>query len=67
MSKYQKFFRSEVINTNGHWAVGVEWTVAGSKNNMYNVEMSDRGFSCNCPAFKKCKHITAIEERFCYE
>ncbi len=63
-----KFYHSsDIINTKGHWAVGTQWPVAGSKNNMYTVEMSDRGFNCDCPAFKKCKHIKLVEEGFCYE
>lgn len=62
-----KFYhRSDLINTNGHWAVGANWTVIGSKNNIYTVELYDRGFSCDCPAFKKCKHIVAIEKGFCH-
>ena len=63
-----KFYHSsDVINTKEHWAVGTQWPVAGSKDNMYTVEMSDRGFNCDCPAFKKCKHIKSVEEGFCYE
>lgn len=61
-----KFYhKSEDINTNSHWAVGTVWIVDGSKNNKYNVEMADRGFNCDCPAFRKCKHIKSVEERFC--
>ena len=63
-----KFYHTaDQINTKGHWAVGVIWSVDGSKNNVYNVEMSDRGFYCDCPAFRKCKHIKSVEEGFCYE
>jgi uncharacterized Zn finger protein len=63
-----KFYHSsDMINTKRHWAVGTQWPVAGSKNNVYSVEMSDRGFNCDCPAFKKCKHIKYVEEGFCYE
>ena len=63
--KSKFYHKSDEINTKGHWAIGFEWTVAGSKNNMYNIELSDRGFYCDCPAFKKCKHIKSVEERFC--
>lgn len=43
----------------------VQWTVDGSKGNKYTVEMKDDGFTCSCPAFKRCKHIEAIEKRIC--
>jgi uncharacterized Zn finger protein len=59
------FHPSDEINTKGHFAVGFVWSVAGSKNNLYNVVMADRGFSCTCPAFKKCKHIKSVEDGFC--
>ena len=56
---------SEVINTENHPFVGVKWPVTGSKGNEYTVTMYDRGFDCNCIAFRKCKHIKAVEERIC--
>ena len=57
--------RSTEINTNGHWAVGTEWELISSKGDKtYTVEMSDKGFYCDCPAFKKCKHITQVERGF---
>lgn len=60
-----KFYHpSDEINTKGHFAVGFVWSVDGSKNNVYSVEMSDRGFYCDCPAFRKCKHIKSVEEGF---
>jgi len=60
-----KFYhKSDDLKTNGHWAVGFEWAIPGSKNNIYTIEMSDRGFYCDCPAFKKCKHIKQVEEGF---
>mgnify|MGYP003319412628 CR=1 len=65
MAKF--FHKSDQIKTRGHWASGFEWTVVGSTNNKYTVEMSPLGFYCDCPAFKKCKHIKSVEEGFCYE
>lgn len=62
-----KIYLSEQIKTKGHWAVGTLWYVEGSKDNVYAVEMHDNGFSCTCPAFKKCKHIKQIEDRICDE
>lgn len=65
MSKYApKIWPSEIINTNGHWAVDTEWNAIGSKGNEYIIKMTDRGFTCDCPAFKKCKHIKKVEEGF---
>ena len=55
---------SDIVNTKGHWAVGVKWTVIGSKGDKYTVEMLDSGFDCNCIAYRKCKHIKSVEERF---
>lgn len=66
MSKYgPKIYASEMINTKGHFAVGSEWKVVASNGKSdYTVTMHDRGFSCSCPAFRKCKHIVSIEEKF---
>ena len=64
MSKYgPKVYASDIINTKKHWAVGTVWNVEGSKG-MYNIEMLDKGFSCDCTAYKKCKHIKAVEANF---
>jgi len=64
MSKYgPRIYPSDIISTKSHWAVGTVWNVKGSKGT-YNIEMLDKGFTCDCPAFKKCKHIKAVEERF---
>ena len=64
MSKYSpRVYASDTIKTKNHWAVGVIWQTQGSQG-VYNTEMTDKGFTCDCPAFKKCKHIKAIEERF---
>tara|TARA_R110000868_G_scaffold173105_1_gene409142 strand:- start:120 stop:317 length:198 start_codon:yes stop_codon:yes gene_type:complete len=65
MKTFKKYWISDTIKTNGHWAVGTIWDIVGSKNNIYNIEMVDKGFTCSCPAFKKCKHITQVEEGFC--
>jgi len=56
--------RSEIVNTKGHWAVGIEWPVTGSTGNNYKVEMTNYGFSCDCQAFRKCKHIKEVENKF---
>lgn len=58
--------QSDIINTKGHHLVGVQWPVAGSKGNEYKVEMTNWGFECSCPAYRKCKHIKSVEEKFDY-
>ena len=64
MSKYgPRVYASDVVNTKNHWAVGTVWHVEGSKG-LYTIEMKDAGFTCDCPAFKKCKHIKSVEENF---
>jgi len=55
---------SDIINTKGHHLVGVRWPVTGSKGDTYEVEMTDSGFSCDCIAFVKCKHIKSVEAKF---
>lgn len=67
MKNFSKTWKSDLINTTNHWAVGTVWNVVGSKGNSYKVSMHDKGFECNCPAFKKCKHISEIEQGFCYD
>ena len=65
MAKYgPRVYPSDIIKTKNHWAVGTVWTALGSKGNEYNIEMQDKGFTCDCPAFKKCKHIKNVEEKF---
>ena len=60
-----KVWSSNVIKTKGHWASGTVWSVLSSnKKDSYKIEMSDRGFTCDCPAFVKCKHIKSVEEKF---
>ena len=37
----------------------------GSKGDEYSVEMTDKGFTCDCPAYVKCKHIKGVEGKLC--
>ena len=63
-----KYLTTPEINFKNHWAVGTVWNVlASNKKSSYNIEMKDKGFTCSCPAFRKCKHIKVIEEGFCYD
>jgi hypothetical protein len=64
MGKYgPRVYASDVVNTKNHWAVGTVWHAEGSKG-LYTIEMKDTGFTCDCPAFKKCKHIKQVEDNF---
>ena len=53
----------EELNTKDHHFVGIVWHVIGSKGDQYSVEMTNDGFECDCPAYKKCKHIKSVEEK----
>jgi len=65
MSKYgPRIFASEEIITKGHWAVDTEWTAIGSKGDEYTIKMLNNGFTCDCPSFRKCKHIKQVEVGF---
>ena len=65
MSKYgPRVFVSDDVNTKNHWLVGTVWNAEGSRGT-YNIEMTAKGFTCDCPAFKKCKHIKAVENALC--
>lgn len=65
MSKGSKVWKSETIKTRKHWAVGTVWNVTSSNGkDVYDIEMLDSGFTCDCPAFRKCKHIKQVEANF---
>ena len=55
---------SDIVNTKDHWAIGIEWPVQGSRGDTYTVTMTKWGFECNCIAYRKCKHIKSVEEKF---
>lgn len=65
-SKYgPKVWKSDTINTKNHWAVDTVWeALSSNKKDKYQIKMVDKGFTCSCPAFRKCKHIKQVEERF---
>ena len=66
MSKYgPKVFAADNIITKGNFLVGTIWeAVASNGKSSYNIEMKENGFTCSCPAFRKCKHIRNVEEKF---
>jgi hypothetical protein len=62
-SKFDRYLKPTEFDPKGHWMVGIVWSVKGSKDNTYNVELYDKGFKCECTGFSfhgKCKHSTAI-------
>lgn len=67
--KYEKYRRapyaySDIVYA-GHPWVGVQWLVQGS--HLYEVEMTDKGFTCTCSGFAfhgKCKHIREVGDKF---
>jgi hypothetical protein len=67
MKKFtQKFLKSKLLKPKGHWMVGLVWPVEGSKGKQYNVELHDKGFTCDCTGFSfhgKCKHSVGVLQR----
>jgi len=61
-SQVVSYHESDEINTKNHHLVGVVWPVKGSTGSKYRVRMGDFGFSCDCIAFRKCKHIKYVEK-----
>ena len=58
------------INPKRHPWIGVIWPVVGSKGSSYEVELTDKGFTCTCTGFayhEKCKHISAVGDKFCID
>jgi len=65
-----RYYTPEEINFNDHWAVGTQWVVPGSKDNVYTVEFTNRGFTCDCVGMQmhgRCKHTRSIGEGFIKE
>ena len=55
------------INFKSHWAINTEFTVQGSRDNVYTVKVTAKGFNCDCTGMKmhgKCKHTTNIAEKW---
>lgn len=67
MSKYTaKYLKPTSFKSKDHWMVGTVWPVKGSKDNEYSVELTDKGFTCDCTGFTfrgKCKHSTGINKK----
>tara|TARA_X000001036_G_scaffold283232_1_gene263041 strand:- start:602 stop:823 length:222 start_codon:yes stop_codon:yes gene_type:complete len=59
----QSYLKPTEFNPKGHWMVDIVWPVKGSKDNVYDVTLHDRGFTCDCPGFSfrgRCKHSQQI-------
>jgi len=59
----QSYLKPTVFNPKGHPWAGITWPVQGSKGNEYDVDLTEKGFTCNCPGFSfrgRCKHSEQI-------
>ena len=67
MSKFrEQYLKPTYFKTKDHWMVGTVWPVKGSKDNEYSVELTDKGFTCDCTGFTfrgKCKHSAGINKK----
>lgn len=62
-----RYFAPDEIEFKNHWAIGTKWEVKGSKDSMYTVTFTAKGFTCDCTGmtFKgKCKHTQKISDGF---
>jgi hypothetical protein len=62
-----RYFKPDEIVFLRHWAIDTEWSIDGSKDNVYIVKMTTRGFTCNCTGMTyhgKCKHTVAVARGF---
>ncbi len=62
-----RYYKPEEINFVGHWSIGTKWEAAGSKGDVYTIELTDKGFSCDGWSMKrhaKCKHTYNIAEKW---
>lgn len=68
-SKYgPRYFKpDDVFDFKTHWAVGLEYPIEGSKGNTYTVEITPKGFTCDCTGMTfhgKCKHTQSVAQRW---
>jgi len=69
MAKYgPRYFKPEdVFDFKTHWAVGLEYPIEGSNGNRYTVEITPKGFTCDCVGMTyhgKCKHTQSVAQRW---
>ena len=64
MPKYQKkYLMPTLFDPKDHVWVGITWPVTGSTGNEYSVELTDKGFECDCKGFGwhgYCKHSRSV-------
>ena len=59
----QSYLKPNLFSPKDHWMTGIVWPVKGSKDNVYDVELHPRGFTCDCPGFNfrgRCKHSLQV-------
>jgi hypothetical protein len=69
LRKYEKYRRApfaygDIVYRDHPW-IGIVWHVQGTS--LYEVEMTDCGFTCTCKGFGfqgKCKHIDGVGSKF---
>tara|TARA_R110000868_G_C10486718_1_gene729816 strand:+ start:157 stop:375 length:219 start_codon:yes stop_codon:yes gene_type:complete len=62
-----RYLAPEEITFKNHWALDTEYTVAGSRDNVYTVKFTNKGFTCDCVGMTmhgKCKHTANIAEQW---
>lgn len=68
MKKYSpRYYKPGDINFTNHWAIGTQWEKTGSKGDVYTIEFTDKGFTCDCVGMRmhgKCKHTHNISEEW---
>jgi hypothetical protein len=67
MSKYGPRVYKPALGTNytDHPNLGAEWHFKGKKDAIYTVEMTPKGFTCDCPGMVfrgKCRHTVDIAD-----
>jgi len=68
MKKYApKFLKPTAFNPKGSMFEGIVWKITNSKGtDTYDVECTDKGFTCDCSGFTfrgKCKHSSEVLQR----
>ena len=67
MSRFERYHKPVLgVRYDRHSNFGGKWYFAGgkkSKPEQYEVEMTAKGFRCDCPGFRfrgKCKHVEMV-------
>tara|TARA_B100001057_G_C22232550_1_gene712580 strand:+ start:131 stop:358 length:228 start_codon:yes stop_codon:yes gene_type:complete len=59
----KKYLMPKIFDPKDHPWVGIVWPVEGSTGNQYSVELTDKGFECDCRGFSYhgyCKHSRKV-------